>query len=47
MTKKKKTHAKEIKQNIINDITDNKDIRSQYDQDPEGGINEDTEQTQG
>ena len=32
MTKKKKTHVKEKKQNIINDITDNKDIRSQYDQ---------------
>lgn len=46
MTKKKKTHAKEIKQNIINDITDNKDIRSQHDQDPEGGINDSTEQTQ-
>lgn len=30
MTKKKKAHSKEIKQNIINDIIDNKDIRAQY-----------------
>ncbi len=30
MTKKKKAHSEEIKQNIINDIINNKDIRSQY-----------------
>jgi molecular chaperone GrpE len=30
MTKKKKVHNEEPKQNIINDIIDNKDIRSQY-----------------
>ena len=30
MTKKKKAHAKEMKHNVINDIADNKDIRSQY-----------------
>ena len=30
MTKKKKAHTREIKQDIINDIIDNKDIRSQY-----------------
>jgi len=46
MTKKKKTHAREIKQNIINDITDNKDIRSQYDQGSQDGNGEGIEQTQ-
>jgi molecular chaperone GrpE len=46
MTKKKKTHAREIKQNIINDITDNKDIRSQYDQGSQDGNGESIEQTQ-
>jgi molecular chaperone GrpE len=46
MTKKKKTHVKEKKQNIINDITDNKDIRSQYDQGFSDRNGDSTEQLQ-
>jgi molecular chaperone GrpE len=47
MTKKKKAHNKETKQNIINDIIDNKDIRSQYGEDPDDKDGVSTELTPG
>jgi molecular chaperone GrpE len=46
MTKKKKTHAKEKDKTIINDIADNKDIRSQYNQGSDDSNNPVTTQTQ-
>jgi molecular chaperone GrpE len=46
MTKKKKAHANEMKQNIINDIADNKDIKSQYNNSPTDNNRADSEKTE-
>jgi molecular chaperone GrpE len=46
MTKKKKVHTKEMKQDIINDIIDNKDIRSEYIDGFKGNNEGNTEKTQ-
>ena len=47
MTKKKKVHTKEMKQDTINDIIDNKDIRSEYIDGFKGNNEGNTEKTQG
>jgi molecular chaperone GrpE len=47
MMKKKKAHEEKLRQNITNDITDNKDIISQFGIDPKDNNNVNTEETQG